>query len=52
MTVTATVAVGTPGSGDCNPETGGPGSGFLNSADLTVEGITSVTTRCAARTAP
>ena len=40
VTVTATVAVGTPGSGDCNPETGGPGSGFLNSADITVEGVT------------
>ncbi len=40
VTATATVSVGTPGSGDCNPETGGPGTGFLNSADLMVEGIT------------
>ncbi len=40
VTVTATVAVGAPGSGDCDPSTSGPGSGFLNSAQITVQGST------------
>ncbi|MEY2581898.1 MAG: hypothetical protein QOE09_1747 [Ilumatobacteraceae bacterium] len=40
VTVTATVAVGTPGSGDCDPATSGPGTGFLNSAQITVQGAT------------
>ena len=53
VTVTATVAVGGPGSGDCNPETGGPASGFLNSVGPHGRrASTSVTTRCAAPTAP
>jgi uncharacterized repeat protein (TIGR01451 family) len=40
VTVTATVGVGNPGSGDCDPATSGPGTGFLNSAQITVGGTT------------
>ena len=38
VTVTATVAPSAPGTGDCDTTTSGPGTGFMNSALVSVDG--------------
>ena len=46
VTVTATVAVGDPGDGDCDPASSGPGTGFLNTAKIVVQGTTTESKVC------